>query len=107
MRQAIATLVQALAGTEFDVLEADGRSGRLTAEELRRAVADYGRTIVPLPAEAWDLVDVYPVEGHAGECALDVPLWTAEEGRSDLTLSLRARESGSLVEIEVEDLHVL
>jgi hypothetical protein len=36
------------------------------------------------------------------------PLWTAEEGRSDLTLELRLIEfAPEAYEVEIEDLHVL
>jgi hypothetical protein len=53
------------------------------------------------------LVDVYDQGEHADSLALDVPLWTSEEGRSDLTLSLTATKRGGDYELEIDDLHVL
>ncbi len=99
-------LVQMLAAARFSDLEADGRAGRLTAEELRRAVQEYGRTLRELPEEAWALVDEYR-QNNSDDFSLDVPLWTIEEGRSDLTLSISVRETREGVTLSIDDLHVL
>lgn len=99
-------LVQMLAAARFNDLEADGRAGRLTAEELRRAVQEYGRTLRELPEEAWALVDEYR-QNNSDDFSLDVPLWTIEEGRSDLTLSISVRETREGVTLSIDDLHVL
>jgi hypothetical protein len=104
---AIRNLVADLSGGRFEELEADGRGGRLTAAELRSAIHDYGRTLVPLPDEAASMIDIHPNQVNPKNCFLDVPLWTAEEGRSDLTLSLVAIEEGNDYRLEISDLHVL
>lgn len=106
LQNEVEQLVSDLAAGRFDTIGADGRAGRLTAAELRRAVEEYGKALVPLPAEAWGLVELYPTS-DGGRVALDVPLWTAEEGRSDLTLSLSAVRSGTRFQISIDDLHVL
>jgi len=91
----------------FDQLERDGRSGRLSSHELKEALQGYGRTIIALPDEAFHLVDVYPVKGQNATWAVDVPLWTAEEGQSDMTLSLTVFDSQHGVQLEIDDLHTL
>ncbi len=53
------------------------------------------------------IVDIYEQTSHPEELALDVPLWTKEEGRSDLTLALTAIKQGETYTVEVDDLHVL
>ena len=104
----IVRLVDDLVGGRFDQLQSDGRAGRLTAHEFAREIEEYGRTLVSLPDQAFELVDVYPLREQRFAWAIDVPLWTREEGRSDLTLSVTARQRGpEQVEIEVDDLHVL
>ncbi len=103
----IRSLVEALVEGRFDQLERDGRSGRLSSHELKKTLKAYGRTIITLPDEAFGFVDVYSVKGHESIWALDVPLWTAEEGRSDLTLSLTVSENQDGVQLEIDDLHVL
>jgi hypothetical protein len=36
-----------------------------------------------------------------------MPLWTAEEGRSDLSLELTLVENGETTNVELDDIHVL
>ncbi len=100
-------LVEDLAAGRYAEIAADGRAGRLAEAELRTAVEAYGRTLVPLPADGELTVDIYEQTSHPEAVALDVPLWTQEEGRSDLTLSLTAIKQGETYTVEVDDLHVL
>jgi len=103
----IRALVDMLVKGRFDQLERDGRSGRLSSHELKEVLQGYGRTIIALPDEAFRLVEGYPVKGQNATWAVDVPLWTAEEGRSDLTLSLTVSDSQNGVRWEIDDLHTL
>lgn len=105
---AVRDVVEMLVRREFAALEADGRSGRLTAKELAQALKEYGRTLVEIPEGGWELADSYEIEGRPGAWAIDLPLWTQEEGRSDLTLSLSVSlVNGENVSVKIEDLHVL
>lgn len=106
-RDPIRLLVEELVQGHFAQLERDGRSGRLSAHQLQEALREYGCTIITLPDEALNLADVHAVTGQQTRWAVDVPLWTAEEGRSDLTLSLTISESRDGVRLEIDDLHVL
>lgn len=84
------------------------RGRRLSAEELRGAVAGHGRTLVPLPPEELDSLDVVEIAGaEPAAYSVVVDLWT-EEGRSDLSLELRLvdRDDGAF-EVEVMDVRVL
>lgn len=104
----IERIVADLAEARFALLERDGRAGRLSADELGRALAAYGRTLVPLP-DGWERsVEVYASHGSQAVRSLDLTLWTAEEGRSDLTLQLEVRlaNDGTAV-VAIEDLRVL
>ncbi len=103
----IGRLVQDLAVGRYDLIIADGRGGRLTAPELERAIGEYGRTLVALPSEGLRLVDVFPRVNDPTTLAVDVPLWTREEGRSDLTLSLTAVHTPGGYRLTIEDVHVL
>jgi hypothetical protein len=98
-------IVADLAAGRFDLLGHDGRAGRCKPEDLRREIARYGRTLVPLP-EGW--VRFTSLYGPEGARSLDVDLWTEEEGRSDLTLQLEIRldEAGAPI-VAIQDLHVL
>ena len=102
----IKEIVRDLARGNYEKLEADGRSGRSTAEGLREAVERYGGTLVELPDEAFDWMDEYPREGREGVWALDLPLYTEEEGQSDLTLILEAEAKPDTVNVYIRDLLV-
>jgi hypothetical protein len=106
-RDPIRSLVEELVQGHFAQLERDGRSGRLSAAELQETLREYGRTIITLPDEALNLADVHAIAGQRTCWAVDIPLWTAEEGRSDLTLSLTISETRDGVQLEIDDLHVL
>lgn len=102
VRQVLAMLV---AGS-YDELVSSTPGSRVSAGELRGAVDDYGHTLV-MPRDAsgrnWLKVDCSP-----DVWSVDVPLFTAEEGRSDLTLSLTIHQLGDgLYRAEIDDLHVL
>ena len=104
-KQAIRSLVDDIVAGNYAVIAADGRIGRLTEEELRRAVLEYGRALVSLPEDP--ALHVYPWGEDPGRFAVDVDLCTREEGRSDLTLSLLVFEHDDSVRVTIEDLHVL
>lgn len=106
---AVRVVIDLLVRREYSTIERLSRSRRLTSAELESAVADYGRTVAPPGDGWWDHVEVTPVKG-GGERSFHVaaPLWTREEGRSDLTLELRLTEiAPEAYETVVEDLHVL
>ena len=75
------------------------------AEGIKRAVETYPYTVIPLPSEAFELAEVYRI----GEIRIDIylPLWTHEEGRSDLTLCLSCHTTSTGIRVEVNDLRVL
>ncbi len=81
---------------------------RMTAEEIDRAISDYGRTLVNLPENADQLLDVIRVDGTTREqYSVRMPLWTEQEGRSDLTLDLMITANGDQLVVELHDIHVL
>lgn len=99
-------VVALLVACKYDVVEALTRGTRLSASDLRSAVAAYGRTLVDVPEGQWRQ-DVAQMD-DPGSFHVIIDLWTLEEGRSDLSLELlvRDRYQGSF-EVEVLDLHVL
>lgn len=100
-------LVADLVAHRYSKVAADGRIGRLTATELEGAIRDYGRKLEALPEESFEEADVFPLDDDPTVCCVDLPLWTTEEGRSDLTLSVTIREVNGGVAVEIDDIHVL
>ena len=96
-------VVGLLASEDYDSL---GRlsDGTLTADELRLAISRYGGVVL---AEPFDLGEFEALDSGSGWWT-DVDLYTVEEGRSDLTLSLTLLDaSGAHYGVQIEDLRTL
>jgi len=105
----VGELIDLLAQGEYDALLLRAQHSRLDAEKLAAAVEDYGRQIVPLPPNGFRLIDCVPVTGSKpARWSVVVPLFTSEEGRSDLTMELTMAqgEDGSYT-AQIDNLHVL
>jgi hypothetical protein len=104
--QQVRALIGHLVRGEYDLLERESSSVRLSGAQMAAAVASYGRHLVDPPqSSSW--LDVVPHStGHG--YSVNVAMWTDEEGRSDLTLLLTVRlEPNGGYRIEIDDLHVL
>jgi hypothetical protein len=101
-------LVTQLASGEFDRTVAECSASRLTASDLRQVIKDYGRTLVAPPVDAYAELDTVAVR-NAGlpTWSVRAPLWSKEEGRSDLTVELTIAQDGERWNVELDDLHVL
>jgi hypothetical protein len=109
IRDAVRRLAKMLVAEDYDGLEEATQGRRLTAEQLREAVEEYGREL-QMPLEVvFDNLDVIEIEGAIPRAAwVLVDLWTVEEGRSDLTLEIRLTDTGGeLYDMEIDNLHVL
>jgi hypothetical protein len=102
-------VVRQLAAGAYAELERRTAGVRLSAGEIAAAVAAYGRRVVVPPAGSEPPLDVVPIRATAPPAwSVDVALWTAEEGQSDLTLQLTVyAQPPAGYRIELEDLHVL
>jgi hypothetical protein len=109
LERSVTRLLTLLARCDYGALKRLDRVDRLSEESLAQAVADYGRTIVLPPSYPADIIDIVPVAGASPRAwCVNVPIWTEEEGRSDLTLSVTLVDSADqLYGVELDDLHVL
>ncbi|MCS2406597.1 hypothetical protein NXY31_20575 [Bacteroides salyersiae] len=71
--------------------------------DLRRVIEEYGTTIMPIPEAAFEQALCYQISD--GQVDIYIPLWSEEEGQSDLTLSLSCFQNGH--KIQINDLEVL
>jgi len=104
-KEQITNLILDLSNQDYDKISADGRTGRLDTTGLKKAIDDYGCKIVPLPENAFSLAETYPADENA--ILIYLPLWTQEEGRSDLTISLDCLLKDSKPLAKINDLRVL
>ena len=73
------------------------------APHVRDYIADYGATLVALPAASWDS-SVCIWMGDHWDALVD--LWTKEEGRSDLVLRVRVAEADAGYRVTVHMVYV-
>ena len=108
VNEQIRRLVEDLVHERYEALEADVRSGRLTANELREATSRYGRHLTLPPEDTFLTLDTCKVEGQpVPTWSVELPMWTLEDGKSDWTLDLIVIErSPGLSSVEIDDLHV-
>jgi hypothetical protein len=104
----IKAITDLLVDGDYRAVERLTNGRRLTAGQIEQAVLDYGNTLVPLPPEALDQLDVYTANNYPRVFGVEVDLWTQEEGRSDLTLEamLESRDDAGY-DVSVRNIHVM
>jgi hypothetical protein len=107
---AIRTTLGLLVNGEYETLATMTSGKRLSAAEIRDAVKSYGRTLVlPPHDDLSDDLELIEVQGGGPRrVAATMSLYTAEEGRSDLSLELLLTEVASrLWTVQIDNVHVL
>ena len=108
LHEAVSVIHNLLVRAEYAQLEKLTGGVRLHAEEIKKAVIDYGRILITPPISAFELMDVIKVRNaEPPKWTITMPLWTQEEGRSDLSMELTITEQKDGYKIELDDLHVL
>lgn len=102
-------VVNLLAAQEYSALQLLSGGKRLSGKDIQNAVAEYGRTIIPLPDAALQKIDYVAIAASKKEAwSVQCPIFTVEEGLSDLTLELRLQRGKSdNYEVTLDGLHVL
>lgn len=109
LHRTIESVTALLAAGSHDALEELSHGMWLSAQEIREAVAAYGRTIVALPPEGYRGIDAIAVrDANPRRWSVNVSLYTSEEGHSDLTLQLTLIESSTdAYGVEVDGIRIL
>ncbi len=108
-RPVIAGVVRRLAAGDYAGLVRDGVAPASEGPDdlgFEHWVVEYPATVVDLPDDAWAFTDHQPT-GEQDVWDVSVDLWTAEEGRSDLTLEGQVRDTGSAVTLCIKRIHTL
>jgi hypothetical protein len=101
-------IVDQLAREDYESAVRRCITSRLTSDDLRTVIHDYGRKLVSPPADAYNNLDAVQVKGAAVPTwSVRAPLWTQEEGRSDLTLEVTIAMGPGAPSVELDDLQVL
>lgn len=103
----VRSLATKIANGEYQEALADCLAYRLSADDLRKAISDYGRTFIDPPKDAYRNLNAVEVQIAAVPTwSVWAPLWTAEEGRSDLEMQLTIQLLDDRWQVEFDDLHV-
>lgn len=95
-----------LAAGDFEAVVAECSASRLSSDDIRGVIAEYGKTFIAPPTNAYRDLDAVPVRDSAAIWSVRAPLWSEEEGRSDLELQLTIGQRGDRWVIELDDLLV-
>jgi hypothetical protein len=105
----IRQLISWLVAGDYEAAQRRSRGIRLSADLMRDAVLRYGRTLVIPPDTAFAGIDAIEVRNAASPTwSVRFDLWTAEEGRSDLSLECTLIDRGAGdIDLEIDNLHSL
>jgi hypothetical protein len=99
-------LHELLASRKYSEIELYSGGRRLTADQIAGSFREYGCSVVSPPEDMQ--LDVVKIETAQDMWSVNVPVFTAEEGRSDLTLEVTMTKTGEpLCNVEIDGLHVL
>lgn len=100
-------LVVKLARGEFNEVVAECSASRLSADDLREVIADYGKRFIAPPVDGYHGFDALLLSKPSSQTwSVRAPLWSQEEGRSDLELRLTIKQFDNQWNIELDDLLV-
>jgi hypothetical protein len=102
-------IVTMLVDGDYNGLQSLTRGRRLNADEIAEAVRVYGAKLTMPPEHAFNELDIIEVENaEPRRWSVRLDLWTADEGKSDLTLELTLADiGGDQFSVEIADIHVL
>ena len=106
-RALLSRLVDLVAAYDIEGLRRDSQIILANPIDPLYWVRDYPATVVSLPEDAWQFADAYTVCNDASTWYVRLDLWTAEEGRSDLSLEAEVRETPEGLVVQVENIHVM
>lgn len=79
---------------------------RLSAQEIAKAIRDYGRTLAPYPKTVgFDVIKIEKADSKVWSVV--APIYTLEEGLSDLSMELTIIKNGpESFKVELDNIHV-
>ncbi len=96
IEQTVRHIYSLLCSQRYEELESLTDGVRLSASEIEQSISEYGCEVVPYPG----LVELDVIEGvgsNPREWSVVAPIYTTEEGLSDLSLELSLTENGKAI----------
>ena len=99
-------LHELLASRKYSEMELLSGGRRLTADQISESIRTYGCSVVSPPEDMH--LDVVRVETAHDTWSVNVPVFTTDGSRSDLTLEVTmTRTDEPLCNVEIDGIHVL
>ena len=107
LQPVVRQVVELLVTKRYYELEAVTGGVRLSAAEIQAGIQEYGRRLVGPPEEAYGLMHAVRVVVAEHETwFVSMPLWTEEEGRSDLAVEMTVIFQDEATRIELDGILV-
>jgi hypothetical protein len=100
----VGQVMDLLVSQKYKELSDMTRTVRLSEEAIKSAITYYGKQLISPPIEAFKLMDVIPIQSNNAGWSVVMPLWTQEEGRSDLTIELTIVKAEGDFRVELDDI---
>ena len=108
LREQVKIMIGLLVQQSYWQIEQWTKGVRLPANQIENAIDGYGKTLCVPPEKAYELMDIIEIENSKHQkWSVNMPLWTLEEGRSDLTVELSIAKVDCDYYVELDDIHVL
>ncbi len=104
-KKLVKQMIKALIEKDYAQLESTGTMGRLTEKEIEQRIFEYGHNLINIPDETLMLAQEYIISDSRTDVVL--PLWTQNEGQSDLTISFLILKELNTTRLVLNDIEVL
>ena len=103
-----ARVAERIGGCAYDDVLGLCEFSRLSASDIGTVVREYGATPCAPPPDFCDHLDAVEILSEPGAAwSVWFPVWTVEEGRSDLTMQMTFHVREGRIVAELDDLRVL
>lgn len=106
-------IIERLVHSQYDEIIAFTKGRRSTVDQIQTTISEYGRTLTMPPAAAYtNHLEVYELYRHVlpsnVDCSwsIEMPLWTEEEGESDLCIRTTISQTSDAFEAELDGILV-
>jgi len=100
------SVIRLIADQQYVQVERLTHGIRLRAADIEGAVKRYGRHLIGPPPDILALIDVVSVRHPYPRWSIVAPLWTQEEGRSDLSVEMTMEQKDGVLQMQLDDIRV-
>jgi hypothetical protein len=100
-------ILGSLAAGDYESIVSLTKGVRMSCDDIASAIRDVRGTLGTPPDDAFRAMDIVEAMGATiPQFSVRMPLWTQEDGRSDLTMELTIKLRDGIPEVELDDIHV-